>query len=988
MEHTDRFKPLPVLESKEYWRSLEERADSPEFRKYLETEFPHKHELWMDPISRRDFLKMMGAGAAMMFFAGCRKPLQMIFPYNENPENLIPGKPLYYASALPLGGCMEGVIVESHEGRPTKIEGNPQHPDSLGAADVFMQAAILGLYDPERSQTLLNEGVISTWDHFLGTLRTALDAQQTVQGAGLRLLTEPVVSPSLAAQIRDLLKRYPKAKWHQYEPLARANALAGSRLAFGQPLETQYRIENADIIVSLDADFLGTGPGRLRYARAFAKGRDLVEDQREMNRLYVAEPSPTVTGATADHHFPIRAGDIENFARKLAVALGVDGVEAPAAALPEPAEDWVRPVAKDLRANHGRSLVIPGDSQPPAVHALAQAMNTALGNVGRTVVYTTCAAVSPVDPIASLQDLVNDMDRKQVDLLVMLGGNPVYDAPADFSFKERLDRVKMRVHLGLYADETSNLSHWHIPLAHALESWSDGRASDGTLTISQPLIEPLYGGKTPQEMLSAMLDDSPGTSHDLIKNYWKSQSHTLDFESAWRKSLHDGVVEETAFKIKEVSLKPLTSILSPSKGERTKGEGLEIVFKPDPSVWDGRFANNAWLQELPKPMTKLTWDNAALLGPETANKLGLSNEDVIELRYQGRAVNAPVWITPGHAENSVTVYLGYGRTRAGHVGNGKGFNAYALRTSDALSFGSGLQIRRTGERYRLACTQIHHSMEGRDIVRGASYADYLSNAKFAYKEKDFPKPDETLYNSPPLDQEVGWGMSIDMNLCTGCNACIIGCQAENNIPTVGKDQVLIGREMQWIRVDNYFRGDPDNPVVTNQPVPCMHCENAPCEPVCPVGATVHSDEGLNEMVYNRCIGTRYCSNNCPYKVRRFNFFQYVDNETEILKFMRNPDVTVRERGVMEKCTYCVQRINAAKITAEKDGRAVRDGEIVTACQGACPTRAITFGNIRDPKSAVSQRKAEPRNYAMLGELGVRPRTTYLAKVRNLNPEFD
>jgi len=1020
METTEHFIPLPILNlpeetdghfdalyqklattrGKEYWRSLDELADTPEFRKFVESEFPSKHELWMDPISRRDFLKLMGAGIAMMFFSGCKKPLQMIFPYNENPEGLVPGKPLYYATALSLGGYFQGAIVESHEGRPTKVEGNPEHPDSLGASDIFMQAAILGLYDPDRSQTITNQGIISGWDNFLRALRAALLDQEAVQGAGVRILTEMITSPSLEKQIQNFLKRFPKAKWHQYEPTARASAMAGSRLAFGGVFETQLHLEKADVILSLDADFLGNWPGHLRHARAFAQGRDLAEGRRQMNRLYVVEPGPTVTGATADHRLPMRARDIEDFARRLAIALGIShssplvgedkgGGVPPSQPSPTRGEGerWIAAIAKDLKAHRGRSVVIVGDEQPPVVHALAHAINAVLGNAGETVTYSDSIFVSPKDPTTSLKELVDDMDKKRVELLVILGGNPVYDAPADVPFKKALSQVKMRVRLGLYEDETSNLSHWHIPQAHPLESWDDGRASDGTLTIAQPLIEPLYDGKTPQELLSALAEDSPRSTHDVIKDYWKSRTRTLSFEMFWKTTIHDGVMAGSA-------LKPLTPTLSPFKGERGRptegraaGEGLEIIFKPDPSIGDGRWSNNGWLQELPKPLTKLTWDNAALIAPVTALKLGLANEEVVELTYQGRAIKAPVWITPGHAEDSVTVYLGYGRTQAGQVGSGKGFNAYALRTSDAMQFGSGLTVRRTTERYRLACTQLHHGLEGRDIVRGATLDEYQRDPKFAYKEKDFPKLEETLYNSPLMDQEVGWGMSIDMNLCTGCNACILGCQAENNIPTVGKDQVLLGREMQWIRVDNYFQGRPENPEVTHQPVPCMHCENAPCEPVCPVGATVHSDEGLNEMVYNRCIGTRYCSNNCPYKVRRFNFFQYVDTKTESLKFMRNPDVTVRERGVMEKCTYCVQRINVAKIAAEMENRPVRDGEIVTACQAACPSRAITFGNVKDPKSAVSRRKAEPRNYAMLGELGVRPRTTYLAKVRNTNPEL-
>lgn len=972
---------LSTARGKEYWRSLDELADTPEFREYLEKEFPSKHELWMDPISRRDFLKVMGAGMAMMFFAGCKKPLQMIFPYNENPEALIPGKPLYYASALPSGGYMQGILAECHEGRPTKIEGNPQHPDSLGATDAFMQAALLSLYDPDRSQTVLHNDSISSWNEFLKSLQAVLAEQGQAGGSGLRLLTETITSPALADQIRSLLRKYPKAKWHQYEALARTNVIEGSKLAFGEVVETQYRLQNAKIIVSLDADFLASGPGHLAHARAFGKGRNLVEGNREMNRLYVVEPGPTITGATADHRLPLRASDIEGFTRELANAVGVSGGNSHFSGSSE-ASRWIKALARDLRNHQGESVVIAGDGQPAAVHALVHAINATLQNVGTTVVYSASVIESPTDSGESLKELAQDLKAKAVKLLVILGGNPAYDAPVDLEFVQRIQEAQMVVHLGAYADETARLAEWHIPQAHPLESWMDGRASDGSVTLSQPMIEPLYGGKTSLEILSALVEGSPRNSHDVLKEFWGKKFSGIGFENFWKTSLHNGVLADTALPTRRPSLR-----LTVPPAPKHDSAALEIVFKGDPSVGDGRYANNAWLQELPKPLTKLTWDNAALISPALAQKARLANGDVVSLKWANRTLKAPVWITPGHADQSVTVYLGYGRTRAGKVGDEKGFSAYALRTSDAPNFGTGLDLAKTSGHVKLACTQLHHGLEGRDIVRGATLAEYRSQPEFAHKETDFPKDDETLYNSPKLDEEQGWGMSIDMNLCIGCNACIVGCQSENNISTVGKDQVLLGREMHWIRVDNYYQGEPQNPTVTHQPVPCMHCENAPCEPVCPVGATVHSDEGLNEMVYNRCIGTRYCANNCPYKVRRFNFFEYSDNETESLKFMRNPDVTVRGRGVMEKCTYCVQRINAAKIVSQRENREVRDGEIVTACQGACPTQAIVFGNMRDRNSAVSKVKTEPRNYAMLGELGVRPRTTYLAKVRNVNPEL-
>ena len=967
-------KKLSMTTGKNYWRSLDELADTPEFRTFLEQEFPSKHELWMDPISRRDFLKLMGASMAMMFFSGCRRPLEKIFPYNDQPETIIPGQALFYATAIPVLGYVEGALVETHEGRPTKVEGNPKHPDSLGASDIFMQAAVLELYDPDRSQAVINNGIISSWDNFLHALRVAVEAQKGTQGAGLRVLLEATTSPTLIAQLNELKKQFPKAQWIAYDPLDAGNAAAGAEAAFGQAVETRYDLENADIILALDADFMGAMPGRLRHIRGFTAGRN--PDRREgMNRLYVAEPSPTVTGSNADHRLALRASDIEALAREIA---GVLGVSVESGTLPAAAKSWAQAVAKDLRAHRGRGAVLVGESQPPAVHALAHAINGALGNAGQTVFYSEPIRIA--SPHAALKQLVEDMNQNRVDTLLILGGNPVYNAPADLKFADALNHVKLRFRLGLYDDETSNLSHWHVPQAHPLESWGDGRSTDGTIALIQPMIEPLYAGRTAQEILSALLEDSPRLSHDILKDYWKRNAG-LNLGGFWKTTLHEGVVADSRAAHKTVTARRV--MLPAARPAQT----IEIVFKADPSVLDGRYANNGWLQELPKPLTKLTWDNAALMSPATAARLNVSNNKLVTLKLDGRSVDAPVWITPGHADNSVTVYLGYGRTRGGVVAKNHGFNAYTLRTTDVPYFAAGLDVRPTGGHITLASTQIHHSIEGREIVRGATLAEYRKDPRFAFREEDHPKPSDTLYNSPKLDDETAWGMSIDMNLCVGCNACVLGCQSENNISIVGKDQVLRGREMHWIRIDQYFAGDPADPEVTNQPVPCMHCENAPCEPVCPVGATVHSDEGINEMVYNRCIGTRYCSNNCPYKVRRFNFLQYSDITTPTMKMQHNPNVTVRFHGVMEKCTYCIQRVNEAKITADKEDRAVRDGEIKTACQQACPASAIVFGNIADKKSEVARLKAGPRDYPMLGGEGVRPRTTYLAKIRNPNPEL-
>jgi molybdopterin-containing oxidoreductase family iron-sulfur binding subunit len=703
-----------------------------------------------------------------------------------------------------------------------------------------------------------------------------------------------------------------------------------------------------------------------------------------MNRLYAVESTPSVTGTMADHRLPLRAGEIGGLARTVAQGLGVQGGPTAAMASSRLHAGWIAAVVRDLQRHRGSSLVVAGETQPPAVHALAHAMNVALGNVGNTVIYTDPVEARPVEQFQSLRELVREMEAGQVEMLVILGGNPAFSAPADLPFAMHLSKVKFRAHLSLYEDETSALCDWHVPEAHYLESWGDARAYDGTVTILQPLIAPLYNGKSSYEFLAALLGQPSRSTYEIVRAYWKARHRSGNFERFWRTTLHDGVMADTALPARRVSLTP-TPARRGTEPSAAVPKGLEIIFRPDPTVFDGRFANNGWLQELPKPLTKLTWDNVAMIGPATAQRLGLSSGELVELRYQGRVVRAPVWVMPGQAEESVTVQLGYGRTRAGRVGTGAGFDASAIRTAGSPWFGNGLEIQKTGERYPLASTQHHYSMEGRHLVRVGTLEEFHRTPDFAQRMAPDPAPDLTLYPPHPYEGHA-WGMAIDLNSCIGCNACVVACQAENNVPVVGKTEVARGRAMHWLRIDRYYAGSLDNPETYHQPVLCMHCENAPCEVVCPVAATAHSDEGLNDMVYNRCVGTRYCSNNCPYKVRRFNFLQYADYQTPSLKLMRNPDVTVRSRGVMEKCTYCVQRINAAKIRAKKENQPIRDGEIVTACQAVCPTEAIVFGDINDPTSRVARLKAEPRNYGMLAELNTRPRTTYLARLTNPNPE--
>ncbi|MEQ1869784.1 MAG: TAT-variant-translocated molybdopterin oxidoreductase [Vicinamibacterales bacterium] len=979
---------------KAFWRTLDELADEPSFRERLYKEFPTEVETITDPSTRRTFLKLMGASLALAGVTACTKqPVEMIVPYVRQPEELVPGKPLYFATAMTLGGVATGLVVESHEGRPTKIEGNPQHPGSLGAADVFAQAEILGLYDPDRLRTLTNTGEILPWSAFLATARATVAAQAALQGAGIRILTETVSSPTLAWQLADLLRRFPAAKWHQWDPAGRNNTRLGAHLAFGEFVDAHYKLEGADIIVSLDADFLGGGPGSLRYAREFTARRRPAEAER-MNRLYAIESMPSLTGSRADHRLALKPSEIPAFAAQLAAGVGVGT----AAAAGGESAKWVAAIVKDLKAHRGKSVVMAGESQPPAVHALVHAINQAIGNAGQTVIYTNPVDAAPVDQVASIRELTADMEAGKVDLLLILGGNPVYTAPSDLNFARALDKVQTRVRLGQHEDETAELCHWQIPETHFLEQWSDARAFDGTASIVQPLISPLYDGRSAHDVLSAFSEHPEKTAHDLVREYWAAQWNTsvnsIEFDRAWRRALHDGVLANTAYEERRVEVGSLPSLPS------AEASGFEVVFKVDPSVYDGRYSNNGWLQETPKPITRLTWDNAVLASPATIAKLkaegtissrggehGQIVSELVKLTIGARTIVGAIFQVPGHADDCLTVHLGYGRSRAGHVGTGTGFNAYALRTSDALWSAAGATATPTGDTYSLACTQYHHLMEGRGMIRAITSEEFLHEPEKMHEGFEAPPRTLTLY--PEFKYEgYKWGMSIDVNACIGCNACVVGCTAENNIPVIGKDQVMRGREMHWLRVDTYYTGDSANPLETYfQPVPCMQCENAPCEVVCPVGATVHSDEGLNDMVYNRCVGTRYCSNNCPYKVRRFNYLLYQDFETPSLKLARNPDVTVRSRGVMEKCTYCVQRINSAKIDSEKAGRRIADGEIKTACQQTCPTDAIIFGDLNDKTSRVAQLAAEKRNYSLLAELNTRPRTTYLGAIRNVNPEL-
>lgn len=1054
---------LGSSQGKQYWRSLDELAGTEAFQKLMRREFPAQATVWPDSLSRRKFLSLMGASLALAGLSGCSvrpAPEGEIVPYVRPPEEVVPGRPLFFATAMTLGGAAVGLLVENHMGRPTKIEGNPDHPASRGATDLYSQASVLDLYDPDRSQTVTHLGQARTWEEASQAIATAIQSQRSKKGAGFRLLTEEISSPTLIRQIEDLLKELPQAKWHIYEPLADDMAYRGSQLAFGQAVRPVFDFRGADIVLALDADFLGCSPGSLAYAADFMDRRRVRTTEKDagkalMNRLYVVETTVSCTGAKADHRLALRLTEIEAFARAVAARLGIGGKASEHAAGPH--EKWIAAVAKDLEAHRGHSLVLAGESQPPVVHLLAHAMNDRLGNVGQTVRYIEPIHARPGDRTQLLRELADDMQHGRVELLVIVGGNPVYGVPADLDFPGQMRKVPLCVHHSLYQDETSLECHWHLPVAHYLEAWGDARAYDGTASIQQPLIAPLYQGRSAQELL-AMLAGQPVSGYQAVREYWrgiwkdrqKGENDKDSFEAFWQTSVHDGVVRDTAFKSKTVSLqagweKHLASDPSrePAKPSAKTAEGkrdrpqeffdvlksgqppqpstgpeaanLEIVFRPDPTLHDGRFANNGWLQECPKPVTRLAWGNAVLMSPRTAARLNVKPGayahggehggrymPVVELHLGGRRVRGPAWILPGHADDAVTVYLGNGRKHAGRVGGiataegsqeWMGFDAYPLRTSALPWFATGLEVVHTGESELVVCTQEHHLMENRDVVRSANLEEYHKHPRFvADREKEHDPEAKPPNFYPPHDYrppEHKWGMSIDLTACVGCQACVVACQSENNIPVVGREQVAFGREMHWLRVDRYTSGPGEMPSEFHfQPVPCMHCENAPCEYVCPVEATVHSADGLNDMMYQRCVGTRFCSNNCPYKVRRFNFFQYADFETPSRRLQYNPDVTVRSRGVMEKCTYCVQRIRQAEIGAEKENRPIADGEVLTACQAACPTKAIVFGDINDPKSEVRRCKESPLDYGLLADLNTQPRTTYLAELRNPNPELE
>ncbi len=1022
----------PKQPKKSPWKSLEELSGSPEFQDFASHEFPEGADTLGADISRRRFLQVMGAGmafAGVTGLSGCkgiRRPEQNILPYNKMPESMVPGVPQFYATTHVLAGEAVGLLVEAHEGRPTKVEGNPSHPASRGGTSKQHQATILDLYNPERAQIPTKGGAVSSWDAYWGEANPVFENLRQSGGEGLRFLSGANASPSFRAVRDHAMTVYPKAKWVTYESIPRDNAATALHAITGQAAEPLYHFDKASRILSIDCDFLESEPFHLAYARDFASKRNPDGGAESMSRLYVVESGFTVTGGAADHRLRVKPGSVAQVLLLVARALKAKGLNVPdfgtdLGAIPGNAEGisaaWIQALADDLLKHRGTSVIAVGRYQPPAVHAIGQSLNAALGNLGTTVDWKVSPlhalnasdlAAAPENGLESLRGLAADLEAGRVTALVVLDTNPAYASTADLAFGAKVPKATFSVSLGGDLDETGAVCTWHVPMSHFLETWSDGVALDGTTSIAQPLIAPLYDTLDAGEFLAKLSGYSVTTGHEIVKTYWASRNSGLAFEKSWRQWLHDGIV--TVGGASNASFSNAAGVAALARTLSAPTQDIELIFRGDARILDGRFANNAWLQELPDPVTKLTWDNALLIGPVLAKKLGVSemllNKDstgttladyrkrpMVRVTVNGHSLEVAAWVMPGMADETALLHLGFGRVQVGKVGDEAGFNAYTLMSSASPFHATGVKIEKIDRLYSLACTQDHWSLMGRPIVRTGDLEEYLHDPKeYASEERWNEHPNEqSLWSDKArgtydFTQGMQWGMVIDLNSCTGCNACLIACQAENNIPTVGKEQVLRGREMHWLRLDRYFTGNVEDPQLEFQPMGCQQCENAPCEEVCPVGATVHSHEGLNDMVYNRCIGTRYCSNNCPFKVRRFNFFNYNNKYTETEQMRMNPDVTVRFRGVMEKCTYCVQRVQRARIEAKNAGREIiADGAITPACGQSCPSNSIVFGNINDPASRVAKLKSHPRNYGLLKELNLKPRTSYLARVRNPNP---
>ncbi|MCC6125096.1 MAG: TAT-variant-translocated molybdopterin oxidoreductase [Pirellulales bacterium] len=1007
----------------QYWRSLGELADTPEFRAHLEAEFPTKDS--PEGFSRRRMLQLMGASMVLATAGSCRWKEREELPFNKRPENRTPGKFERYATAMELGGTVLGLLVTCVDGRPIKVEGNPKHPNSLGATNAYAQAAILELYDPDRSRHIIEKtpqgDQVRSWEQFSEFAKKHFEEYRKNGGEGLAILSEKNHSRTECELEGKFAIAFPKAKICKYHPFVIDEDLP------------QYDFSNAKIIVCLDADILGLHPNSVKYARQFAKTRAAAGERS--SRLYVIESNYSITGAMADHRLALPSTEIAKLPRVLCKAIENDhSLIDLEKRLPIATFQFIKAIVTDLKSNRRKSIVVVGSECMEELGNDILFLNSALDNLGRLVQIRGYVASNPstAKQEIDLGEFVNLMKRGDIKTLLVQGCNPAYDSPAELEFTKAFKQVSNIVHLGLYRNETSAFSHWHVPQSHVFESWNDLLMSEGCYSVQQPMLEPLYGGKSRIELLSLIVGDENHSPLDMLRASFKklvsSRQKEIDVEKTWRETLHEGIhilpnsdlmavpgmsdfiskglaeeYSETSTEVSSNDKNAPVPVQSISNGQ------LEITFRPSPAVYDGRFANLSWLQEMPDPITRLTWDNVAIFSPATAEKLGVKHEEIVKLKFKGREIEIPAYILPGQADGSVAVTLGYGRTAAGKVGGSEkdgvapvGVNTYKLRTSDAMWFGTGLTVEPTGRMHQLASVAEHfainrdrigeHGRQERlgELVREATLAEYQKDPDFA-KKIDHHPPLESLWEEHK-NEGHRWGLTVDLSKCVGCGACVVACMAENNVPVVGKERIFKNREMHWLRIDRYFRGDAQNPQIVFQPVMCQQCEMAPCEGVCPVGATAHSKEGLNDMVYNRCVGTRYCANNCPYKVRRFNFFnyhkQYEDPANEVLKMASNPEVTVRMRGVMEKCTYCVQRIQAAKIEAKNEKREIRDGEIRTACQQVCPAGAIIFGDLSDKNSAVSRSLADDRSYQMLGELNTKPRTAYLARIRNPNPELE
>jgi Fe-S-cluster-containing dehydrogenase component len=988
-----------------FWRSLEEKANPDLLREascgsdvVKQTVSPAE----LLRLNRRNFMTLGGAVSLLTGIEGCvRRPVEKILPFTEAPEQTAPGIPAHYATVIQSRGDAVGLLVTCHDGRPTKIEGNPEHPASRGAADLLTQAAVLDLYDPDRAREPSKAGFKKSFAEVDAMFGKLVSEYAATQGAGLHVLMQPTNSPSVLRLRETVTQRMPSVRFHVYSPLNESAARAGSELAFGRPYATNPHFDKAKVVLSVDCDFMHTEQGSVRASADFAAARRLSKAGDPMNRLYAVEPTLSVTGSNADHRLRLPAGDAQRYLMALAAELAAKhgAVLGPIAQVVSQASSdgfpplWIQAVAKDLAANRGAGLIVAGSRQPAAVHALVHELNRVLGNAGRTVTYSVPVDPTEPDQFRSITELAEAIGAGKVKTLLILGGNPAYDAPADLGLAGLIERVPVTITFSGYRDETGVKTMWHVPRAHELESWGDQLAFNGQLSVQQPLIAPLWGGRTDIEVLAQLAGEANWRSYEQVKKTVRARGH--ETELAWSKLVQRGIEEGGvaailgSLPIQEGTV--ASALKDAIAGVKPDKDSLEVVFLADNKLADGRHANNSWLLEMPDPITRIVWDNVAFFSPSTAGALGLENGDMVKIELAGRSVSVAVWKLPGQAANSIGLPLGWGRTRAGKnhnpaSGETSGFNVYPLRSSKAPHFAQGAKLTKLDASYKVVQTQDHDSMEGRPVAIETDLAGYEERPNFP----EYLSPDPSV---PPLWKEQDysegyqWGMVIDLNACNGCNACVIACQSENNVPVVGKDQVSRGREMHWFRIDRYFAGDADEPEVAFQPIGCQHCEIAPCENVCPVNATAHSPEGLNDIAYNRCIGTRYCMNNCPYKVRRFNFLNFNLNIPESRKMQFNPNVSVRFRGVIEKCSYCVQRIEGAKIASKREDRKLHDGEVVSACQQTCPTGAIAFGDINDPNSQVSRQRNVDRNYALLAEIGTKPRTRFLGKVRNPNPEM-